>query len=80
MDDDLSPAILAIDQDELSPIPQLDLSHLPPIYVLTAHLSIEEQHEAEDALSSRGAVRPLQRLIFPVHAGRESQYHVFRFP
>ena len=34
---------------------KLDLSGLPPIYVLAAHLSIDEQHEAEDALSSAGA-------------------------
>ena len=33
----------------------LDLSGLPPIYVLAAHLSINEQHEAEDALSNAGA-------------------------
>ncbi len=33
----------------------LDLSGLPPVYVLAAHLSINEQHEAEDALSNGGA-------------------------
>ena len=33
----------------------LDLSQLPPVYVLAAHLSINEQHEAEDVLSSGGA-------------------------
>ena len=36
-------------------VSKLDLSHLPPVYVLAAHLSINEQHEAEDALSSAGA-------------------------
>ena len=43
----------AIDHD--SPIPSpattLDLSQLPPVFVLATHLSISEQHEAEDALS-----------------------------
>lgn len=34
---------------------KLDLSGLPPVYVLAAHLSINEQHEAEDALSNAGA-------------------------
>jgi DNA polymerase IV len=33
----------------------LDLSQLPPVYVLATHLSIDEQHEAEDVLSSGGA-------------------------
>ena len=33
----------------------LDLSQLPPVFVLATHLSINEQHEAEDALSNRGA-------------------------
>lgn len=33
----------------------LDLSGLPPIYVLAAHLSIDEQHKTEDALSNAGA-------------------------
>ena len=33
----------------------LDLGGLPPIYVLAAHLSINEQHEAEEALSNAGA-------------------------
>ena len=43
----------AVDHD--SPIPSsattLDLSQLPPVFVLATHLSISEQHEAEDALS-----------------------------
>ena len=43
----------AINHD--SPIPSpattLDLSQLPPVFVLATHLSISEQHEAEDALS-----------------------------
>ena len=34
---------------------QLDLSALPRVYVLPTHLPISEQHEAEDALSDRGA-------------------------
>ena len=34
---------------------KLDLTGLPPVYVLAAHLSINEQHEAEDALSNAGA-------------------------
>ena len=35
--------------------PRLDLSWLPPVYVLTAHLSIDEQDEAESCLSNAGA-------------------------
>ena len=33
----------------------LDLTSLPPIYVLATHLSIDEQHETEELLSSHGA-------------------------
>ena len=33
----------------------IDLSHLAPVYVLATHLSIDEQHEAEDYLSTSGA-------------------------
>lgn len=44
-----------IDNDELPPTSKLDLSHLPTVFVLPAHLSINEQHEVEDALSSAGA-------------------------
>ena len=50
MDDSLSTAA-TVDHDP----PKLDLGHLPPVYVLAAHLSISEQHEAEDALSGGGA-------------------------
>ncbi|MCJ1277239.1 hypothetical protein MMC21_005049 [Puttea exsequens] len=35
--------------------PSLDLSRLPPIYVLAAHVPIDELHEAEDFLVSHGA-------------------------
>ena len=35
-----------------SPTTTLDLSQLPPVFVLATHLSISEQHEAEDALSN----------------------------
>ena len=35
-----------------SPATTLDLSQLPPVFVLATHLSISEQHEAEDALSN----------------------------
>lgn len=43
----------AIDHDSpiSSPATTLDLSQLPPVFVLATHLSIGEQHEAEDALS-----------------------------
>ena len=44
-----------IDHNEHHQVPDLNLSALPPIYVLAAHLSIDEQHEAEDALSNAGA-------------------------
>ncbi|KAL9639643.1 MAG: hypothetical protein Q9164_000799 [Protoblastenia rupestris] len=40
------------DSTQLAP---LDLSVLPTVYLLTSHLSSEEQHEAEDLLSSGGA-------------------------
>ena len=35
--------------------PSLDLSLLPPVYVIAAHLSTEEQHKAEDVLVDAGA-------------------------
>ena len=44
-----------IDCDEHRQSLNLDLTGLPPIYVLATHLSIDQQHEAEDALSSAGA-------------------------
>ena len=44
-----------IDHNKHHQVSNLDLTGLPPIYVLAAHLSINEQHEAEDALSSAGA-------------------------
>ena len=47
--------IVSIDQDEHHPALKLDFRGFPPIYVLAAHLSINEQHEAEDALSNGGA-------------------------
>lgn len=37
------------------PISKLNLSHLPTVFVLPTHLSINEQREAEDALISAGA-------------------------
>lgn len=42
----------AVDHDHSisSPATTLDLSQLPPVFVLATHLSISEQHEAEDAL------------------------------
>ena len=43
------------DHNEHHQVLNLDLSGLPPIYVLASHLSISEQHEAEDALSNAGA-------------------------
>lgn len=43
------------DQNEEHQLLKLDLSGLPPVYVLAAHLSINEQHEAEIALSNAGA-------------------------
>lgn len=44
-----------VDQDEALPASAVDLSSLPPVYVLATHLSINEQHEVEDALSAGGA-------------------------
>ena len=40
---------------EVLKVSKVDLSHLPPVYVLATHLSINEQHEAKDALTERGA-------------------------
>ena len=54
MDDDQS-TIVSIDQEKHHPALKLKFRELPPIYVLAAHLSIHEQHEAEDALSTGGA-------------------------
>ncbi len=34
---------------------KIDLSFLPPVYVLAAHLSLSEQHDVEEVLSRRGA-------------------------
>ena len=47
--------LATVDQDEHHLVPRLDLGGLPPVYVLSAHLSINEQHEAEDTLSGGGA-------------------------
>ncbi|KAI9713629.1 MAG: hypothetical protein M1812_006601 [Candelaria pacifica] len=46
--------------DEDSPInhsnsPELDLTSLPPIYVLASHLTTDELHAIEDSLTDRGA-------------------------
>ena len=46
----------ALDHSESISAPELDLSCLPPIYVLAVHLSIDEQHEVEDALSDARAI------------------------
>lgn len=53
--DDSRSSIATIDPNEHNPLLKLDFSGLPPVYVLAAHLSINEQHEAEDALSHGGA-------------------------
>ena len=47
--------ISAIDHDEHHSLLELDFRDLPPVYVLATHLSINEQHEAEDALTNGGA-------------------------
>ncbi|MCJ1421423.1 hypothetical protein MMC32_007786 [Xylographa parallela] len=38
-----------------SPVPELNLSHLPEVYVLPAHLSVDRVHELEDQLTDAGA-------------------------
>lgn len=38
------------------PAEELDFSHLPPIFVLPAHLSTEDLHDTEDQLQDHGAV------------------------
>lgn len=52
---DSSSTLATIDQDEYHPLLKPDFRGLPPVYVLAAHLSIDEQHEAEDALIDGGA-------------------------
>ena len=52
---DSQACIDAAAKQTISPRDEFDLSVLPRVYVLPAHLPIDEQHEAEDALSSRGA-------------------------
>lgn len=52
--DDGQATVETVDHDEL-PASKLEMSQLPPVYVLAAHLSTQEQHEAEDALISAGA-------------------------
>ena len=47
--------IPTIDHDEHHSLLELDFRGLPPVYVLATHLSINEQHEVEDALSNGGA-------------------------
>lgn len=42
-----------VEQDGVVPAP--DLTCLPPVFVLAAHLSINEQQEIEESLSRRGA-------------------------
>ena len=53
--DDRQSTIATTDHDGHHLALKLDLRGLPPVYVLAAHLSIDEQHEAEDALSDGGA-------------------------
>lgn len=43
------------DQDEAPWLSRLDLTCLPPVYVLATHLSIDEQHQTEELLRSHGA-------------------------
>ena len=54
MDDKHQITVETVDRDGV-PISPLNLSSLPPIYVLATHLSVSEQHEAEDALVSAEA-------------------------
>lgn len=53
--DDSQSTIGTSDQHEHHSLPRLNFRSLPPVYVLATHLSINEQHEAEDALSRGGA-------------------------
>ena len=50
--EDSEPYATHSDHSVSSPATTLDLSQLPPVFVLATHLSISEQHEAEDALSN----------------------------
>ncbi|KAE9971582.1 hypothetical protein EG327_009820 [Venturia inaequalis] len=38
------------------PVEELDFSHFPPIFVLSAHLSTDDLHDTEDQLQDHGAV------------------------
>ncbi|MCJ1434940.1 hypothetical protein MMC27_004310 [Xylographa pallens] len=48
---------MAKDSSSLSfvPVPELNLSHLPEVYVLPVHLSMDRVHELEDQLADAGA-------------------------
>ncbi len=50
--EDSQPYGKRLDHSISSPATTLDLSQLPPVFVLATHLSISEQHEAEDALNN----------------------------
>ncbi len=53
--EDSQSSTVSVDHDKPRATANIDLSHLPPVYVLATHLSINEQHEAEDLLSRCGA-------------------------
>ena len=53
---DMQSTKATIDHDDYIPSERLDLGHLPSVYVLSAHLTTDEQHEIEDMLSSAGAL------------------------
>lgn len=53
--EDSQSSTVSVDHDKPHATASIDLSHLPPVYVLATHLSINEQHEAEDLLSRCGA-------------------------
>lgn len=52
---DSQSSAITVDQDEPRAAAKIDLSYLPPVYVLATHLSTNELHEAEELLSSCGA-------------------------
>ena len=62
---DSQASVITTDGTNVPEVSTLDLSGLSPVYVLATHLSINEQHEAENALNERGAP-----LTYDIHEAK----------
>lgn len=60
-----SPPTTSKEKEDEREVPALDLSILPPVYILATNLSIDEQHVAENILSTHGAP-----LTYDVHEAK----------